>query len=425
MEEDHSAQQRQGSRLRKLIEANQVLAQVESLPDLLPRLLELAQDVTDAVASSILLYDVQRQCLRFALARNDTPGIAERILTCDFELCQGEGIAGTVAQTRKPLLCGEDDPRIRRDADAVTGFRTRSVLCVPILYKEELLGVAQVLNPRQGGMFTPEDLDILESFAHLAGVALVRSRLLEALLEQERINTQLQAAARIQEAFQPRLPDMAESHIWARSHPAIHVGGDMYDCIILPDGRMAAYIADVAGKGLGAALVGAAVWSRMRSLALEGLSPSIILKRMNEMLLNDMENALFVTLCVAVYDKRNHTAQLANAGHLMPLRLHGATVEEIPLPPGLPLGIEPEVSYQEYSISLSPGEAVLLISDGITEARNADREMFGEERVTALLRRKGAAPYGEALMQGVLDWQRGVAANDDRTVLELWRDNRR
>ncbi|UZP66556.1 SpoIIE family protein phosphatase [Desulfovibrio mangrovi] len=409
--------------MRKLIQANQMLAQTESLPELLPRLLELAQDVTEAVASSILLYDSAEHVLRFALARNDTPGIAQQILEGDFTLRMGEGIAGTVAVTRTSVMCSGDDVRINRVADAATGFKTRSLICVPILYKDELLGVAQVLNSHSGEDFTTEDLEILESFAHLAGVALVRSKLLEALLEQERMTVQLQAAARIQQAFLPKLPTMPNgSHIWATSKPAIHVGGDMYDCISLSDGRLVTYIADVAGKGLGAALVGTAVWSRIRSHVQIESSPSNILKILNEMLLNDMENSLFVTVCIAVYDSRNHTVTLANAGHLQPIVASGGEVRELSVSTGLPLGIEPDVPYIDTLVELQPGQAILLLSDGITEAYDAAHVMYGDERVMELLHAKSEPPYGEALMAAVDLWQEGVPSNDDKTVLEVWRD---
>lgn len=414
---------RQEIRLRKLIKANQMLAQMESLPELLPRLLELAQDVTEAMASSILLYDSELHLLRFALARNDMPGVAQQILQGDFVLRLGEGIAGAVAETRESILCDSSDPRINRTADSVTGFQTTSLLCVPIVYKNDLLGVAQVLNPRRVENFSEDDLEILESFAHLAGVALVRSKLLDALLEQERMTVQLQAAARIQRAFLPKLPVMPSGvHVWATSDPAIHVGGDMYDCIPLPDGRMVMYIADVAGKGLGAALVGTAVWSRTRSLAMTESSPSNILKSLNEMLLNDMENALFVTVCIAIYNTGTHEVVLANAGHLRPLVISAGTVEEMALFTGLPLGIEPDVTYNDHSVVLSPEQSLLMFSDGITEARSVQHELFEDERVVALLQAKYQAPFGQALMKAVEQWQEGIPSNDDKTVLELWRE---
>ncbi|MFV0348821.1 MAG: PP2C family protein-serine/threonine phosphatase [Halodesulfovibrio sp.] len=414
---------RQESRLRKLIQANQMLAQMDSLPELLPRLLELAQDVTDAVASSILLYDAEQNVLRFALARNDSPGIAQQILEGDFTLYMGEGIAGCVAESRKPILCSGCDPRINRLADVATGFTTRSLLCVPIVYKDELLGVAQVLNPHDGGDFTTEDLEILESFAHLAGVALVRSKLLEALLEQERLTVQLQAAAHIHRAFLPKLPTMPKGwNVWATSRPAIHVGGDMYDFIPLPDGRLVTYIADVAGKGLGAALVGTAVWSRIRSHAASGITPSGILKILNEMLLNDMENNLFVTVCIAVHDMAAQTVTLANAGHLRPLLVSSGDARELPVSTGLPLGIEQNVHYDDTLVELRPGQSLLLISDGITEAYDAAHDLYGEERVMELLQAAGAAPYGRTLLAAVDQWQTGIPSNDDITVLEVWRD---
>lgn len=422
-EDDTAAGTRQEHRLRMLIQANQMLAQMESLPELLPRLLSLAQDVTEATASSILLYDSKEEVLRFALARNDTSDVAQSLMQGEFTVRMGEGIAGTVASTRRSMICGTQDFRIDRSTDAATGFCTRSMLCVPILYKQDLLGVAQVLNPRYSEEFREDDLEILESFAHLAGVAMVRSKLLDTLLEQERVTVQLNAAARIQQNFLPKLPALGNgSHIWASTQPAIHVGGDMYDCIPLPDGRIIMYIADVAGKGLGAALIGTAVWARMRSIVMTENSPSSILKKLNEMLINEMENALFITVCVAVYDTVTHAVALSNAGHLLPVLAEPGTCEDILLPTGLPLGIEPDLTYDDHSLILQPGQSLLLLSDGITEARNRQHEMYGDERVAVHLRSAGGAPYGQGLMQRVDDWQTGIASNDDKTIVELWRE---
>jgi hypothetical protein len=251
--------EKRAERLKKLIQASQVLARVESLETLLPQLLTLAQDVTYTEGSSILLYDPAADRLRFTLARNECAGLAENLLGQNIELRPGEGIAGHVAQTREPVIVNDvsRDARFSRGTDAKTGFVTRNLMCAPIVHQDELLGVAQVLNAKERDAFDPPDLELLESFAGLAAVALVRSRLLDLRLAQERIQAQLDAAARIQASFWPAMPDLApHAEVWARTEPAVMVGGDFYDCIPLVDGSVVVAVGDVSGHAPGPGLAG-------------------------------------------------------------------------------------------------------------------------------------------------------------------------
>ena len=139
------------------------------------------------------------------------------------KLKMGEGISGWVAQNRKAVMVedAQSDPRFSKQADKQRDLTTRTIICVPLVYREELLGVLSVLNSRNKPFFDNEDLAILESFADLAAVAIVRSRLLEHRIEQERFRAELSAAAKIQKLFWPKMPELGEgSHVWGFSEPA-------------------------------------------------------------------------------------------------------------------------------------------------------------------------------------------------------------
>lgn len=182
----------------------------------------------------------------------------------------GEGITGWVAQNRKAVMVedAQKEPRFSRQADKQRNLTTRSLLCVPLVYREEILGVLSALNSRGRPFFDKEDLALLESFADLASVAIIRARLLEQRIERERFRTELKAAADIQQLFWPKMPELgAGSHVWAHSEPAASVGGDLYDVIPMPDESWLVYVADVAGKGLPAALMMAALSAKIRSIA--------------------------------------------------------------------------------------------------------------------------------------------------------------
>ncbi|MBG0777331.1 MAG: SpoIIE family protein phosphatase [Desulfovibrionaceae bacterium] len=424
--------EKRAERLKKLIQASQVLARVESLETLLPQLLTLAQDVTYTEGSSILLYDPAADRLRFTLARNECAGLAENLLGQNIELRLGEGIAGHVAQTREPVIVNDvsRDARFSRGTDAKTGFVTRNLMCAPIVHQDELLGVAQVLNAKERDAFDPPDLELLESFAGLAAVALIRSRLLDLRLAQERIQAQLDAAARIQASFWPAMPDLApHAEVWARTEPAVMVGGDFYDCIPLADGSVVVAVGDVSGKGLPAALVGAALWARLRTLATTVDAPGEFLAELNRQMGAVLSGGMFATMLLGRVWPATGRVLLACAGHNAPLLCRRDACLELAVPGGLPVGLEEGTAYPSTELRLEPGDHLLFYTDGITEARAPSREFFGEERLFAILSeparsREGASGSdkslrGPRLVQTVKDWRAGASANDDVSVLEV------
>ncbi|WP_051694125.1 PP2C family protein-serine/threonine phosphatase [Desulfohalovibrio reitneri] len=421
----NTAPERLAGRLKHLIAASWRLAEVDSRHQLLEELLDLAQEVVEAEASAILLYNPRRDLLEFAHARNDVLGrAAEDVLKRNIALKPGEGLAGWVAQNRQPALVADaaSDPRFFTGADSSTGFVTRSVLCVPILHDEELLGVLQVINPKAESAFTDEDLEILSSFGNLAGVAIIRSRLLEDRLEQERMQAQLDAASRIQTQFWPTLPELpGDSHVYAATIPAVSVGGDLYDCISLADGSLLAYVADVAGKGLPAALVMAALWSRFRSEARPERGLPDLLAALNRSMHELLRGSLFVTMAAARYHPSVGSCELAAAGHAPPLYFRHGMIAEVVGIRGIPLGVRPDEEYGRTSVRLETGDSLLFCTDGVSEARNDAGELFGEDRIQAHAANLGRPPFGPGLVERARIWQSGDRARDDLTVLEIWR----
>jgi serine phosphatase RsbU (regulator of sigma subunit) len=414
-------------RLHKLIEASSALATVESVEELLPKLLSMAQEVTYAQASSIMLYDPERDVLQFSLALNESKeGILET-LKQNIELKMGEGIAGWVAAEREPVRIDDasTDERFYRGADKTTGFTTKAVLCAPIVHNEELLGVVQVLNPKERAIFDDEDLELLKSFGHLASVALIRRRLLESRLREERLQVQLSAASDIQQNLLPsERVDERDFIIWGDSKPAIFVGGDLFDYFGLDDGTWLAVLADVSGKGLPAALIMSALWARIRSVAKPGLSPAALLSALNSDVLWVMGGGMFATLVATVYDPGTGSAQIALAGHLPPLKFSAGRLEEISGIKGMPLGIDESATFENVGVEIEPDESLVFVSDGVTEARRQDGAFFEMEGVSRFAGASGNGPRGAALIEAVDAFRAGAAANDDTTVVEIYRKGR-
>jgi len=187
------------NRLRKLTEANRLLAEIESLDELLLRLMDLAKAVTNAEASMLWIYNSATGLLDIVSMKDDRFGDrADELFKDSIKLNMGEGITGWVAENRKAVILenAQRDPRFSKWADKQRGLTTKTLICVPLVYRKELLGVLSVLNSIGKPFFDNEDLEVLEGFADLAAVAIIRARLLEQRIEQERFRAELQAAAK-------------------------------------------------------------------------------------------------------------------------------------------------------------------------------------------------------------------------------------
>ena len=415
------------SRLKRLTEANHSLAEIESLDDLFPRLLDLAKGVTDAEASSLMLYNSKNHLLEFASIKDDVMGDrADEVLKRSVKLEMGEGIAGWVAQNRKPVIVedAQRDPRFSRRADKQTGFVTRTILSVPLVHREELLGVLNVLNSRDKPFFEKEDLALLESFADLAAVAITRSSLVEQRIEQERFRAELKAAAKIQKLFWPKMPELGDgSHVWAFSEPAASVGGDLYDVIPMPDAGWLVYVADVAGKGLPAALIMAALSAKIRSEAPMHSEVSKLLANVNKAMYELMsEEGFFATIVLSKYWPNAGKVQTARAGHPHPLWVINSGFRELPKLDGIPLGVEFGTEYEQTEFVLSPGESILFMTDGVTEAENEKNELFGSDRLTDYFALAKGPPWAGGILERIDSWRGNAVANDDLTIVEIWRD---
>jgi predicted ester cyclase len=255
------------------------------------------------------------------------------------------------------------------------------------------------------------------------------SRVAEAQ-ERERIERELNVAHRIQQAWLPKeVPEPEGWEITPYYQPAREVGGDFYDFLELPNGHLGVVVGDATGKGMPAALMMASTRSTLRAVAQACESPGDALRRVNDPLATDIPNNMFVTCFYAVLDPKSGTLSYANAGHDLPYlhRRRGEEAEELRAR-GMPLGLMPEMSYEEKEASLSEGESVLFYSDGLVEAHDPKRrEMFGFPRLRRLVAEHDAdAAEERSLVELLMDELRsftgkGRKQEDDITLLTLKR----
>jgi serine phosphatase RsbU (regulator of sigma subunit) len=223
---------------------------------------------------------------------------------------------------------------------------------------------------------------------------LVRQQQAEAR-QRERIDQELKIAQIIQQQFLPKnLPDLPSWHVAAFYRPARTVGGDFYDFIPLPDGRVMFVVGDVTDKGIPAALVMASTHALLRGAAPRLISPGAVLAHVNDLLCADIPAHMFVTCLALVLDPLSGKIEFANAGHDVPYVRTAGGVAELRAR-GMPLGLMPGMEYEEKTFQFQPGDCALLHSDGLAEAHSPDRQMFGFPQVAELA---GRGPSGEELI---------------------------
>ena len=290
------------------------------------------------------------------------------------------------------------------DSPALAELRAAGVkLLVPLVSQGELIGVLNLGRRLSEQDYSSDDRKLLDNLAAQAAPALrvgqlVREQEAEAVTRQ-RFEQELEVARLIQQHFLPQeLPDLPGWNISAYYRPAREVGGDFYDVIPLADGRVGFVVGDVTDKGVPAALVMSATRSVLRASAQRIPEPGAVLERVNEHLYPDMPEKMFVTCLYGVLEPGSGVLRFANAGHDVPYVKTADGVGELRAR-GMPLGLMAGMTYEEKETTLQPGESVLLHSDGVVEAHDPQRNMFGFPRLKETV---GEVAGGQVLIDRVL-----------------------
>jgi serine phosphatase RsbU (regulator of sigma subunit)/anti-sigma regulatory factor (Ser/Thr protein kinase) len=328
-------------------------------------------------------------------------------------------VPAIAAPEQAPVEIGPNDPllayfqsaseavdidELELDSPALRELKAAGVkLAVPLVSQGELIGVLN-LGPRLSEQdYSSDDRKLLDKLAAQAAPALrvaqlVREQKAEAATRQ-RFEQELEVARLIQQNFLPReLPDLPGWQVAAYYRPAREVGGDFYDVIPLPDGRVAFVVGDVTDKGVPAALVMSATRSVLRASAQRLVEPGAVLERVNDHLCPDMPEKMFVTCLYGVLDPISGQLRFANAGHDLPYVKTAEGVVELRAR-GMPLGLMPGMAYEEKEATLEPGDSVLLHSDGVVEAHDPQRDMFGFPRLKETM---AGSAGGQELIDRVL-----------------------
>ena len=405
------------SKLNKLLRINQTVAATLDIGQVLKLSLELEREVVDAETGSILLLDSSGEYLEFAVAL----GGAEHILK-NHRIRIGEGVAGAVALSRRPLYIPDvrKDERFNAYFDSKTGFQTRSILCVPIQTADRLIGVAQAINRTDGTPFTEEDLALFSAFAGTLAVAIENARLHKELLDEEKMQQEISAARQVQESYLPRsFPAVPGFEFSGQLVPARYVSGDFYDAFKTPDGRVTILIGDVSGKGLPSALYMCRLLTELRVGLKYGVSIDDVLVSVNTVLCDQSTRGMFVTLIVFQLDPASRRLTVANAGHLPFFMKTNGDWREMIGPKNPPLGIVPRRQITSQELVCPEEFQILAVTDGVTEARNERGELYGQEQLKQSIDRTNLTPalLNSYLQLNLQRFAGSAEPSDDTTIV--------
>jgi phosphoserine phosphatase RsbU/P len=329
------------------------------------------------------------------------------------------GLVGTAVRERRLIHTGD----VRKDARYyMVNPETRSEMAVPLLYKGKVIGVLDLEHVRVN-YFNEDHQRTLVTLASQIAVAIENARLYQRVTHQEqRLEHDLDMAREVQLRLLPPTPSrMPHAEFATRFLPARTIGGDLYDFLRYDDQCIGIAMGDVSGKAAPAALYAALISGIMRAATSQALSPAAMLKQLNDSLQERKMDAQYVTMLFAVWNDEKQTVQIANAGAVQPLFCRAGQVETVQAE-GFPLGMFKDVSYEEFTLSTRPGDAIVFFSDGIVDAVNEQEEMFGTERLIELVGRQlknTAEAMVDAIYQELSAFQGGVERFDDETVVVL------
>jgi serine phosphatase RsbU (regulator of sigma subunit)/pSer/pThr/pTyr-binding forkhead associated (FHA) protein len=412
-------------KLRHLLEISGNLSKTLELDPLLPK-----------IADS--LFGLFRQADRCFLIQADDAGkllprvVKTRRPNDETNARFSKSIVRRCLETAQAFLSDDAsrDDRVQL-SQSVVDFRIRSVMCVPLCSAEgKAFGVIQLDTQDRSKKFTQEDLKLLWGVANQAAIAMENARMLEETVVRAKLKRDLELAHQVQLSFLPRqLPRVSGYDFFAMYQAAQEVGGDYYGFIPLGDGRLAAALGDVAGKGVPAALFMAKLSSDARFSLLTEPDTGKAVAKLNNLLAEFAQQAdRFVTLSVVVIDPVKHELTVVSAGHPSPLLYKpdgGPMTEVVPRDGGgVPLGIMEDMDYEGMTVRLEPGESLLLFSDGVLDPTNADNVPFGLQGIRTAVQGAGAAAprmLVERVFNAVQRHAAGKPPFDDITLLGIGR----
>jgi len=405
---------RQAQTLTVLNEISRELTSILNVDQLFKRIGDLLTRVIEYQMFSILLVDAERGVLvhRFSLRFQEN-------IHLKHDIPLGRGLVGYAVQEKTAVLT----PDVSKDPRYIQlNQETRSELCVPLIYKENAIGVLDLESTRRN-YYNEDHVKTLTTLAGQIAIAIENARLYERIArEEQRLERDLSMAREIQIRLLPQsLPRLKSADLAAKFEPALMIGGDMFDFLEYSGDRVALVLGDVSGKGAPAALYAALVSGLLRSTASLEPHPAQMLSAINLSLNERRIEAQYVSLAYAVWDDDSRVMTFANSGLPRPFSCRNGEISRIEST-GLPLGLFEDADYDEVTVKAESGDLFVLVSDGILDAVNTSGEQFGPKRVEEVIRQSCMMTPNDIVQSifDAVDTHRGTRATfDDETVLAV------
>jgi predicted ATPase/serine phosphatase RsbU (regulator of sigma subunit) len=412
--------------LISVLKASQALSGEIVLGKLLERMIEIIVENAGAERGCLLME--KENALVIVAEREER---AHKTETLQW-LPAGEG--GRVCEAIAQYVARTRDHVVLTDATLSSGFasdpyvllnKPKSILCAPILHQGKLSALLYLENNLTAGAFTQERIEVLRLLSSQIAISIENALLHEQEKAFARMQEEVRLAAQIQRNLLPQSSPSIEGYEIAGSNiPAQAVGGDYFDFIQISEDRWAICIGDVSGKGLPASLLMANLQATLRGQTLLDVPPSECLRRANRLLYQSTSPEKFATLFYGILDARRHTLLFSNAGHDNPFVLHNGRETKRLKTGGIPLGMFEDFVFEEETISVEPGDLIVMCSDGIAEAMNANEEPFGEERLSAILAQSGRPSPHEVIrktLEAAKEFTGSTPQSDDMTIVVIRR----
>ncbi len=405
---------RQAQTLEVLNEISRELTSILDVDALLERVGQLLRRIIDFQMFSVWLLNENEQVLenRYAVRFGQRFYPGENIPL-------HRGLVGVSMDERRLVHV----PDVRKDPRYhMFNPEARSEMAVPLIYKGKVIGVLDVEHTRTN-YFNEDHERAMTTLSAQIAISIENAQLYQRVAHQEqRLERDLAMAREVQLRLLPPVkPQHNHAEFSTRFIPARTIGGDIYDFVRYDANRSAVVLGDVSGKATAAALYAALVSGIMRSAASRLLSPSELLESLNDSLQERKVDSQYVVMLYSLWNDENRTLQIANAGATQPLFCRNGEVDTVHAE-GFPLGMFPNVKYEEFSLSTQPGDSLIFFSDGITDAQNMNGDMFGDDRLKLVVKKnaqKSASKIADAILSEVAKFQGERERFDDETVVVL------
>ncbi len=411
------------AKLKGILEISRSLAGTVSVDKMLPKILDSLFAIFPAA---------DRGCI---LLKNDNDekmvprAMKHRRGDADDTVKLSRTVVAAVMNEKKAILSADagSDARFQA-AESISSLSIRSMMCVPLLsMANEVMGMIHIDTQNPLATFRKDDLEILMAVAGQAAMSYESARLLASYVEKQKQDNEMHIAADVQRALLPDSYPVVPGYSFYTTYEAAQaVGGDYYDIIELPEGKICLAFGDVAGKGVPASLVMSRLSSAVRTTVEFVSQPDVAVARINNHMCAKAVEGRFVTFVLIILDTVNNTLALANAGHMSPMirKIDGSIEEFDDMAVGVPLGVMEDFEYTLLKRSISPGESVVVYTDGVSEAMNPQSDLYSIERLRSVITAStpDVTTLGTTIRADVKKHANGRAQNDDITLMVFGRN---